>query len=503
MERRLSDRSTPTANSPTYAYPFFDLDETLASSMARLNLNPHSDYLFNDLGMRAPSIPSLDDAFLRDNYYTTIVGPAMAPGYDVVNGLDNLLVEQYLNRNRNRNRNGNGNGFDIRGGGGSVPYLIPDGLVLNNPNSLTGGLYNRRPQTWLEPVDMDLLSVKNLRGTILSLAKDQNGCKILRKVIEGARDENEIDMALEEIIEHLGELMVHQFGNYVVQNLVEVCNKNQLNRIVSKITETEHQLVNICLDTHGTRTVQRLLRHLETTGQEVAMIMSAISRHTVALTKDMNGHHVIQHCLKYFTDEDNRYLLHELARDCFGLATNKSGCCILQQCVDSSSGETRDFLVAQIISHALPLAEDRYGNYVVQHLLELRIPQITANLLRQLKGSYAALSCNKYGSNVVEKCFSESREEQCTMIIVELLSNPNVSMLLLDPYGNYVIQTALRVAKGLVRSALFNLVRINSPMMRCNIYGKKVLESLDKKRTQQMVACMSTREEVTENILHS
>ncbi|XP_038703534.1 pumilio homolog 12-like isoform X2 [Tripterygium wilfordii] len=378
MERRDCDRSTPTANSPSYTYPFFD--ETLASSMARLNLNPQSDYLFNDLGTRAPSIPSLDDTNLRDNYYNNIAAtvPATGFGYDVVNGWDNLLNEQGLNRNRN--------GFDIRGGGGgSIPYLGPDGLVLSNPNSLNGGFYNRRPQPRLENVDLDFLSVKNLRGKILSLSKDQNGCKILRKAIEGVKDENEIDMVLVEIIEHLGELMVHQFGNYIVQNLVEVCSKAQLNRIVSKITETEYQLVSICLDNHGTRAVQRLLRHLETPGQEVTMVMAAISRHTVALTKDVNGHRVIQDCLRYFTDEDNRYLLRELARNCFGLATDKSGCCVLQQCVNSSSGETRDCLVAEIISNALPLAEDRYGNYVVQHLLGLRIPQITANLLRQLE----------------------------------------------------------------------------------------------------------------------
>lgn len=62
-----------------------------------------------------------------------------------------------------------------------------------------------------------------------------------------------------------------------------------------------------------------------------------------------------------------------------------------------------------------------------------------------------SLSCNKYGSNVVEKCLLDSGEEQSSQIIFELLTNRNISMLLLHPFGNYVIQTALSVSK--VRSS--------------------------------------------------
>lgn len=85
-------------------------------------------------------------------------------------------------------------------------------------------------------------------------------------------------------------------------------------------------------------------------------------------------------------------------------------------------------------------------NYVVQHILGLRVPRITSNILRQLKGHFATLSCNKYGSNVVEKCLSESNGEQSTQIVLELLSSPNFCMVLVDPYGNFVIQAALSVS---------------------------------------------------------
>lgn len=83
----------------------------------------------------------------------------------------------------------------------------------------------------------------------------------------------------------------------------------------------------------------------------------------------------------------------------------------------------------------------------MQHLLSLKIPIVTGSLLQQLQGKFSYLACNKYGSNVVEKFFQDSGEVHSTRIILELLRDPNVARLLVDPYGNYVIKSALVVSK--------------------------------------------------------
>lgn len=51
--------------------------------------------------------------------------------------------------------------------------------------------------------------------------------------------------------------------------------------------------------------MQKLLEHL-TTPEQRSLVISVLRRITVALTKSMNGHHVIQHCLKFFSIEDNK-----------------------------------------------------------------------------------------------------------------------------------------------------------------------------------------------------
>lgn len=88
----------------------------------------------------------------------------------------------------------------------------------------------------------------------------------------------------------------------------------------------------------------------------------------------------------------------------------------------------------------------------MQYILELKIPQVTADVVAQLKGRYFVLSVGKCSSNVVERCLVESGEEQSTDIINEIIGHPEIVQLMLDPYGNYVIQTAWKVSQ--VRSSL-------------------------------------------------
>lgn len=84
---------------------------------------------------------------------------------------------------------------------------------------------------------------------------------------------------------------------------------------------------------------------------------------------------------------------------------------------------------------------------MVQHLLGLKIPEVTGLLLGQLQGHFVALSSDKHASNVVEKFLVESRKEDSATIIMELLTSSNAGSLLIHPYGNFVIQKALSVAK--------------------------------------------------------
>lgn len=83
-------------------------------------------------------------------------------------------------------------------------------------------------------------------------------------------------------------------------------------------------------------------------------------------------------------------------------------------------------------------------NYVVQYVLELEDCEVADALSRYLDGNYVQLSCDKYGSHAVQK-FLKNRQFNSRRIVKELLCD--IDSLLVNPYGNYVIQTAWSVSQ--------------------------------------------------------
>ncbi|KAM0001088.1 putative armadillo-like helical, pumilio domain-containing protein [Helianthus debilis subsp. tardiflorus] len=326
-----------------------------------------------------------------------------------------------------------------------------------------------------------LASLHRLRGMICFLAKDQHGCRILQSKFEAPTNE-EVELVLYEVAGSVAELMKDQYGNYIMQKLVCVCNDVQKGLIVRELTERSVDIILVCLSPYGTRAVQKLLENLNSRVQIITVIR-ALHRGAAQLANDPNGHHVLQYCLVHFDSDFNQPILDQIANNCFKVATDRSGCCVLQACVEHSRGEVRNRLLAEIMANAIPIAEDPFGNYVLQHMVGLQSRELTEVLVSQLQGNFAYLSQNKYASNVVEKCLIESEPDIATKIILELVKSPNAPSLLVDPYGNFVIQSALKVSRGIAKECLRELILRNVNSMQSNLYGKKILEKVEKKRS--------------------
>jgi hypothetical protein len=92
--------------------------------------------------------------------------------------------------------------------------------------------------------------VRVKEGSIYHMAKDQNGCRYLQdKFLEG---KHHVDAIFEGIINHITDLMISSFGNYLVQKMLEVCDEGQRLRIILVLTQDPvKQLIAISLNTHG------------------------------------------------------------------------------------------------------------------------------------------------------------------------------------------------------------------------------------------------------------
>ncbi|KAK8659334.1 hypothetical protein V6N13_029539 [Hibiscus sabdariffa] len=101
-------------------------------------------------------------------------------------------------------------------------------------------------------------------GFIYLIAKDQHGCRFLQKLFDEGILED-VKLIFKEIYDHVVELMMNPFKNYLMQKMLEVCNEEQRLQILLVSTKEPMQLVRIFLNTHGTRVMQKLIETLKMT----------------------------------------------------------------------------------------------------------------------------------------------------------------------------------------------------------------------------------------------
>ena len=207
---------------------------------------------------------------------------------------------------------------------------------------------------------------------------------------------------------------------------------------------------------------------------QIQTIIYALKDRVVELISDLNGNHVIQKCLNHLAPENAQFIFDSVGTNCVVVGTHRHGCCVLQRCIDHASGLQKAQLVAQITDNAYALVQDPFGNYVLQYIVDLNEPNYTNPLCMALRPEILALSKQKFSSNVIEKCLRGALPEVASALIEEMLHAKDLEKLLRDPYGNYVVQTALEFAEPGTRDRLIEAIRPVLPSVRSTPYGRRI-----------------------------
>ncbi|KAK7308093.1 hypothetical protein VNO77_41688 [Canavalia gladiata] len=335
-------------------------------------------------------------------------------------------------------------------------------LLLDPFNSLGRGKFSGCDGGY---VHQSFSSFQNVRGQLISLAQADQ--RLLGKT-------EVIQKILWQVKDHLCHLMMDHQCSYLIQTIIQFSTVNQATTILAFLLRNDHMLKQVCMHIHGTRAFQTLLENLKT-HEQISMAIFAIKRITVRLSKTINGGYVIQHCLKLFSPDITQFILDEVAKNCVEVASDKSGCSVYQKCLHHAQGDAKRRLIEEIVSSALVLAEHPYGNYVVQYVIKMKMHQINATIISRLRGKYVQLSMNKHASNVVEDLLEFSEERDAAIIVQEIMYNRNFLGILQDPYGNYVIQRALKSCKGSLNKTLSSSILSNYGHLHSHLYGKRVL----------------------------
>jgi hypothetical protein len=183
--------------------------------------------------------------------------------------------------------------------------------------------------------NVGLLDDKYILDNVLLLLKDQSGCRLIQKKLE---EKPEIVASVFEAIlqGNLTEIINDQFGNYVVQKLIDNIYNDKY--LVSKFFELiQPNIFIISINQYGTRVFQRLLDYfcikygiVETPAINDAL-KTLIMNYSGDLIMDTNGNHVFQKILMIYPKQDNQFIFDELMILSIDIAKSKKGGSIFQR----------------------------------------------------------------------------------------------------------------------------------------------------------------------------
>jgi hypothetical protein len=316
------------------------------------------------------------------------------------------------------------------------------------------------------------MSNEELASQAHNIAKHQNGCRFLQKKLE----ENPFlarTLFFPSVLGYINELSNAQFGHYFIKKLILYLNEDELLQFIAIIFPV---LPNIATNQYGTRVLQDFIDYLKNE-KLLNSFIKVLLPHVAMFINDLNASYII-YKLILLNSEYNVPIHEKINSSINEIATNRKGCQFLKKYLETVDENKIKILVDNIYKNLDCIIMDQYGNYLIQNLILENNPAINKeNILNEIIKNVVKYSNQKFASNVVEKCF-ELNEEIKEKIINEILKKENFDKMLLDNYGNYVVQKAINKTEGETQDKFLKMiVDIVHNLEKVN-FGQKLLSKL-------------------------
>ena len=312
------------------------------------------------------------------------------------------------------------------------------------------------------------------------IIKEQNGCRFIQdKVTSDRVFANKILFPY--LTKDLPELICDQFGNYLFQVLIGVLSKENLEAMFNIILPFFH---NSCVSPHGTRVIQKLIDRVISNFPLLEQFNLALAKDLVSIAKDPYGNHVIQKYLTVVYYPQNSVIIDIIIENILEITNSKHGCCVTQKCISEGNDIQKKKMLSVIKENLFDIITNQFGNFAVQYILTTsslttQCENEVMSLVRLIGENILYFGKQKYSANVLEKCFENSTSRIQFYFANEIIKDDSiVEDLLLDPYGNYVIQKSLIALKNENYYKMLRIIANNTNKIKKKNFGNKLIAKL-------------------------
>ncbi|KAF6151266.1 hypothetical protein GIB67_002965 [Kingdonia uniflora] len=297
---------------------------------------------------------------------------------------------------------------------------IPMGGSIGSWHLDNGGhLEESYPPTLLEEFKNNktrCLELSEIVGHVGEFSVDQYGSRFIQQKLE-MTSVDEKNKIFPEIIPHARTLMIDVFGNYVIQKFFEHGTESQREELASQFAGF---ILPLSLQIYGCRVIQKALEVVDVDRQ--TQMVAELDGFVMKCVHDQNGNHVIQKCIECVPQDRIQFIISSLYGQVVALSIHPYGCRVIQRVLEHCDDmNTQRIVIEEILQSISTLAEDQYGNYVVQHILQHGKPDERSFVINKLAGHMVKMSQQKYASNVIEKCLTYAGQGERQIMVKEML----------------------------------------------------------------------------------
>ena len=302
-----------------------------------------------------------------------------------------------------------------------------------------------------------------IKGKFFNIIKNHKGSKIFQKYLKSTHSDI-LHQIFVELSSNLEELITDPYANYFCKRFFTFL--NQKDRI-DFLKGIEKSIVKLSSDSIGTYPIQTIIEHVGSKNEKV-IIVNALKESVKELCVDPFGSHVLEKLLTCFEEEYINFIYNYIIDNFLDLANNNNGICVVKKILTFTHKKNiHDRLKVIIKDNALQLIIHPYANFVIQIVVECWTDY--KDILVLFEKKYFNLSLEKYASNVVERCI-EKDEEILDNYINEIVDSNRIFEVMRSNYGNYVIQKAIKLAKGenkkkLIFNSAKDINKLNDPKL--------------------------------------
>ena len=232
-----------------------------------------------------------------------------------------------------------------------------------------------------------------------------------------------------------------------------------------------YNILPLARDQAGCRFLQE---KLEKEPKATNLFFDAILPPILSLVKEPFANYLIQKLCNNLNQEQIMKILEKIAPTILDIGSNNHGTRVIQHLINFlSTKQLLDFFLKSIEPYVIPLLKELNGTHIIQQLL-MKHPDCSNIINKIIVDNCASLASHSHGCCVLQK-FLNGRDKNLKENLIKNLIN-NCLVLIIDQYGNYVIQSILLLNENKSSSEIAMKIYDNVAYYSKHRYSSNVVE---------------------------